>query len=284
MRRFLFLAFIMFIVTGGALLFGGEYDAATPGSGNSVNSNADSDQPYFLLYRAMELAEARVHKGELHYWASLEPGNAPLTATVLEEQADLLLKRLAPRFDPAYAYTRIESNYNVIPARVGVQDEGGLPDFILVEREGEFYHGSRLRLLLQGMEEKGERTVHLFITIYEEGEASRLGDLARRLPTQLDVDTRSSSLTFSLAGLIPVVMESEGMEQLAVQIAGKLGARQVESMREEFMVSVTGSSPLLKHVSGGDTLPVNFNLALRNDNYDEYTTIWVGTPLISGMY
>ncbi len=284
MRRFLFLAFIMFIVTGGALLFGGEYDAATPGSGSSVNGSAERDQPYFLLYRAMELAEARVHKGELHYWASLEPGNAPLTAAVLEEQADLLLKRLAPRFDPAYAYTRIESNYNVIPARVGVQDEGGLPDFILVEREGEFYHGSRLRLLLQGMEEKGERTVHLFITIYEEGEASRLGDLARRLPTQLDVDTRSSSLTFSLAGLIPVVMESEGMEQLAVQIAGKLGARQVESMREEFMVSVTGSSPLLKHVSGGDTLPVNFNLALRNDNYDEYTTIWVGTPLISGMY
>ncbi len=283
MRRFLFLVFIMFIVTGVALLFGSEYDVA-PGSGSGANGSAESDQPYFLLYRAMELGEARVHKGELHYWASLDHGNGPLTAAVLEEQADLLLKRLAPRFDPAYAHTRIESNYDVIPAGVGFQDDGGLPDFILVEREGELYHGSRLRLLLQGMEEKGERTVHLFITIYEEGEASRLGELARRLPTLLEVDARSSSLTFSLTGRIPVVMDNASMEQLAVEIAGKLGARQVESMREDYMVSVTGSTPLLKHVSGGDMLPVNLNLALRNDHSDEYTTIWIGTPLISGLY
>lgn len=280
MRRFIFLVFIMFIITGGALLFGGEYDAASPNPGRIVgNGSAESEQPYFLLYRAMELAEARVQKGELHYWASLELRDAPLTAAVLEEQADLLLERLAPRFEPTYAFTDIESNSDA-----NLENGTRFPDFILVEREGELYHGSRMRLLLQGMAEDEERTVHLFITIYEDGEARRLGELARRLPTQLDVDSHSSSLTFSLTGRIPVVIDSVGMEQMAVDIAGKLGARQVESIQEEFMVSVTGNTPLLNHKDWGDTLPVNLNLALRNDICTESTIIWVGTPLISGMY
>ncbi|MEW5920155.1 MAG: YwmB family TATA-box binding protein [Bacillota bacterium] len=289
MRRFLFLAFIMFLITSGVLIFSGEYDATVPGnSGN--NGNKNNGEPYFLLYRAMEMAEARVHKGELHYWASLKAGDGPLTAAALEAQADTLLQRLAPRFVPTIASTRIETNaietntYETVSA-ASLQGGGAdLPEFILVERGGELYHAGRLRLLLQGMEEEGERTVHLFLTIHEEGEAQRLGELARRLPSLLELDARSSSLTFSLTGRIPVEMESDVMERLALEIAGKLGARQVESIREEYMVSVTGYTPLLKKVGGGDTLPVNLNLALRHDDRGGGTIFWAGTPLISGTY
>ena len=284
MRRFLFLVFIMFILTGGALLFGSDYDAASPGNGINVSNGSDTErgQPYFLLHRAMELAEARVHQGELHYWAALDYTEKPLTAEALEELADVFMERLAPRFKPSYAFTRVEDN----PQSKAVSGLGmtNRPDFILVEREGELYHGSRMRFLLQGMEDEGDRIVHLYITIYEEGEGRRLGELARRLPTQLEINARNSSLTFSLTGRIPMVMEIGGMERLAKDIAGKLGARQVECVRDEFMVSITGNTPLLKHVDGGGTLPVNLNLALRNDVCDDYTTIWAGTPIISGMY
>lgn len=283
MRRFLLLSFILFVITAGLFLFSGSHDAAKLGPNQeTVESGYTDGQPYFILYRAMELAEARVQYGELHYWASLDY-EKPLTAGEMELEADALLERLAPRFVPAHAFTRVEKND--LPLAPAAYDESDTdPDFILVEREGELYQGGRIRFMLQGMEEAGERTVHLFITIYEEGEARRLGDLARRLPSQLDLNTLNSSLTLSLQGSIPIVMERDQMEQLAIKIAGKLGAREVESIHEEFMVSVTGSTPLLKAVSGSASLPVNLNLALRNDTCTDCTTFWIGTPLISGMY
>jgi hypothetical protein len=244
----------------------------------------------------MEMADARILKGELHYWASLEhPGREPLTPAELEKQADALLHRLFPRFVPAFGATRVKRD---LPAAQYVAQthsqshsqaqayEGTVfPDFILVEREGKFYQDGRLRLLLQGMAEEGDRTVHLFITITEEGEARRLGELARLLPALMEADARSSSLTFSLTGRISLPMAGEDMERLARAVAGKLGARQVESIREEFMVSVTGYTPLLQKGGGGDdSLPVNLNLALRPDAEGKSTIFWAGTPIISGMY
>ena len=284
MRRFIFLAFIMFMITCGVLFFSGEFDAAVPG--NVGNTDEKNGEPYFLLYRAMEMAEARVYKGELHYWAALKAGPGPLTAEVLEAQADAVLQCLSPRFVPALASTRTEKYSTMFPVAGGLsQDPGTAPaEFILVERGGDLYHAGRLRLLLQGLEEDGGHTVHLFITIHEEGEAKRLGDLARRLPSLLELDARNTSLTFSLTGRIPVEMEGDAMERMAREIAGKLGARQVESIREEYMVSVTGYTPLLRHAGRADKLPVNLNLALRSDESGDGTVFWAGTPLISGMY
>lgn len=286
MRRFLFLAFIMFLITGGAMLFSGEYDAASPGSDIATSDSVtENGQPYFLLYRAMELAEAGIQKGEIHYWASLKYDHGPLTEDTLELLADTLLERLAPRFVPAYTLTRVETNPAPMqePARP-LSKDNVLPDLILVEREGQLYSNSRMRFLLQGMENGGDKTVHLFIIIVEEGEARRLGELARRIPALLNVEMFASSLSFSLTGRIPVKMDVEDMEKMAVQIAGRLGARNVESILEDSMVSITGNTPLLNPFKGMDAYPVNLNLALRNDNCNNSTMFWIGTPIISGMY
>ncbi len=283
MRRFIFLALISLIIMGAVFLFGGEFAAPVPG-GSAAGGGGGAGEPYFLLYRAMELAGARVTRGDLHYWAELAPEREALTAPRLEAQADGLLWRLAPRFVPAAASTRVERGF--CPPADGdapLPDPAAvLPAYILVERAGELYPGGHLRLLLQGLEAKEERAVHLFLTLREEGEARRLGELARRLPAVLELAPRHSNLTFALTGRLPSTLDSDAMEALAREVAGKLGARQIESVREEFMVSVTGYTPLLKG-KRGDTLPVNLNLALRRDDSGG-TIFWVGTPLIPGMY
>ena len=283
MRYLLFLASILFLITGGVLLFGGTDKIVAPGRG--VAAERQAGEPYFLLHRAMKMADVSIFKGDLHYWASLEqPGRGSLTSAELEYRADALLRRLFPRFVPAFATTRVKRDSPAMQDAVQAQGGSSFPDFILVEREGKFNHDGRLRLLLQGMAEEGERTAHLFITISEEGEARRLGKLARLLPALMEADARSSSLTFSLTGRIFAPMAGEDMERLALDVTGKLGARQKESIREEFIVSVTGYTPLLQYGGNGGNgpLPVNLNLALRPDAEGKSTIIWDGTPSSPG--
>lgn len=279
MRRYLFLAIILTF-----FILGGIYFAAPERKASS------QEDPYRLLCRIMQLAEARVVEGELHYWASL--GGCPEITSLpdLEARADALLERIsrreplqsAPGKDDFAAAPGAETN----PAAAGQSLEAGenMPGPMIVERHRKLNSGGELRLLLQHMEQEDGKAVHLLVTITREGDAPALSSLACRLPALLGMETREDNLSLCLTGHLDGKMDTGAMEALARKVAQEIGGEGLQCVSDGRMVSVTGYTPDLGDYLRAENLRINLNLALRYDDYLGKTVLWAGTPLITRSY
>jgi hypothetical protein len=278
-RRFLFLVIMLTFFILGGLYF------ATP-----ERKASSQEDPYRLLCRIMQLAEAQVTEGELHYWASL--GSCPEITSLpdLEARADVLLERISSR-EPLRKSAN-EEDFAAAPgtattstaAGAGPATENGVPGSMLVERQRELNSGGQLRLLLQRMEQEDDNVVHLLVTITRKGEAPALGSLAHRLPGLIGQETKEGNLSLCLTGHLAGKMDAAAMEALAQQVAQEIGGEELQCVSDGRMVSVTGYTPDLGNYLRAENLRINLNLALRYDEYLDKTVIWAGTPLIARSY
>lgn len=291
MRRFLFTGIIIFLMISGVLFYLAPERKAF-----------SHEDPYLLLCRIMQLAGADVTTGELHYWASL--GNCPeITALpALEAKADALLNRISgweplqesPRNKTLPAAANPAAGADLSHAqpnpdqekRAGNEEEerSGEPGYMFVERQRELCSGGRLRLLLQSMEQEGDQVVHLLVTVTKEGKAPVLSSIAGRLPAMLRSETAEENISLCLTGHRAGELTPEEMEELARAVAGEIGGKELQSVTDGQMVSVTGYTPDLGNYFRAENLRINLNLALRYDDHLGKTVLWAGTPLITGMY
>ena len=184
-----------------------------------------------------------------------------------------------PEDQKGFAHVVNHSGYSAIK-----DGEDPSPEYMVVEREQELPSGGRARLLLQHMDQDGQKIMHLQLTITREGDAAQLGSLAFRLPAAFRSETENSNLCFCLTGHIDGELTPAQMEQLARSITRKIGGEQVQSVQDGAMVSVTGYTPDLGDYLKAENLRINLNLAMRYDDYLGKTVIWAGTPLIAGQY
>lgn len=164
------------------------------------------------------------------------------------------------------------------------EGEDSSPENMVVEREQELFSGGHARLLLQHMDQDGQKVMHLQLTITRQGDTDQLGDLVSRLPAALKSEAESSNLSLCLMGHIDGELNPAQMEQLAQGITRQIGGEQVQSVQDGAMVSVTGYTSELGDYLKAENLRINLNLAMRYDDYLGKTVIWAGTPLIAGQY
>lgn len=284
MRRFLFMAFILLIISA-VFFMVPEREAPS------------SENPYFTLHRIMQLAGATVVEGEFHYWVSL--GSCPEVASLpdLEAKAEELLKRIVSRESGVKASPNGDSPRNSSEQSLTMEkglshavyhpdnrQNGTLPVYMMAERYSDLHSGGRMRLLLQHMEQDGVNIVHLLVTVNQEGEARQLSSLAYRLPSLLGPEAQKGSLSFCLTGHLEGELSPEEMGELSLIITRDLGGEQVQSISDGKMVSITGYTPELGDYLKAENLRINLNLAMRYDDYLDKTVIWAGTPLISRYY
>ena len=243
-------------------------------SGRQAPAEAHS---YQALYQVMNETGARIVQGEIHYWAELSPCSSFCSAEELETKADELFGLIAGELGPG---------------QVGMKDNflsGKYPEscesiFRAVQREKTIAPGFHINLVLQRMEQEGKTPLHLLVVIRETGEARSLESLAGKLLALLDSRTISSSLSVSLTGHVDTKMALETMEALAYQAARDLGGNQVQGVKDENMVSITGYLPELGEYLQAEDMRINLNLALRYDEVLGKTVVRAGTPLIAGWY
>ncbi len=279
MRRFLLSAIILSVICG-IFFMHPEQHAPT------------QENPFLTLQHIMELAEASIVEGEIHYWASLGPSPKNLSLEDLESRADEPLGRIAifeepeepkefkePEDQKGFAHAVYYSKESVVK-----DGKDSFPEYMVVEREQELQSGARARLLLQQMDEDGRKTMHLLLTVTREGEIAPLSDLVSRIPAAFRSEAENSNLSFCLTGHIDGELLPGQMEQLAREITREIGGDKVQSVQDGGMVSVTGYTPDLGDYLKAENLRINLNLAMRYDDYLGKTVIWAGTPLIAGQY
>lgn len=282
MGRILLSAIIIFII-GGIFFMVPEQEATT------------QENPFLTLQHIMELAEASTVEGEIHYWALLGPSPENLSLDDLESRATEFLDRIVnqeqqnsvcasdvlsePEDQKGFAHAVYRSGESAVK-----DGKDSFPEYMVVEREQELLSGGRARLLLQHMDQDNRKVMHLQLTITREGDTAQLGDLASRLPAAFRAEAESSNLSFCLTGHIDGELNPAQMEQLARAITREIGGKQVQSVQDGAMVSVTGYTPDLGDYLKAENLRINLNLAMRYDDCLGKTVIWAGTPLIAGQY
>ena len=258
MARLIFV--IIFIIVLGALFLP---LAELPSSG------AEKENPYLYLENAMEVTGAGIYEGEVHYWASLDSHQDE--GELLEEQA-LKLGELLGINNPGISRTPHQPGEPALPSAQVVELEQELPEKV---------HG---RLLLQKLEEQGSSARHLVVSLTQKESTDDLADYAFKMPAVFNSRAEKSNISYCLTGHLEEELSVKQMQDLAELMHHELDATIMHGFQEGPLVSVTGYSPFLGNYFQVEDEKYNLNVALRYDDYQEKTVIWVGTPLIARSY
>ncbi|MBS3983371.1 MAG: YwmB family TATA-box binding protein [Dethiobacter sp.] len=87
-----------------------------------------------------------------------------------------------------------------------------------------------------------------------------------------------------LTGQLPGKRTAEEMGRIARRALRIMGAREVEGIEGEELISLTAYTPLLNEDILIDGQRFNLNLAVRYDDFHEKTLLWAGFPVIHGTY
>jgi len=106
-------------------------------------------------------------------------------------------------------------------------------------------------------------------------------DMIRKFFNAMGVN---ATITATMVGSFEGKLEAGGMQSICSGILRYLGAKEIEGLYQEGMVSISGYSPALGEgiISGGR--PVNVQVALRYNSNKGRTYMWVGTPMIGIEY
>ena len=234
---------------------------------------------YRALYKVMDRTGAQVVQGEIHYWAELAPCTGMCSEEKMQEKADELFGLIAGRLVSIPVKKRENAEHS------SQKNPGGeASDCQVVRREKTIAPGLQLQMVLQRMEQENDNPLHLLVVIRETGDARQINEMAGKLLALMDSRTVKSSLSFSLTGHVNEKMRLDQMETLAYQAARDSGGQQIQGVKDEHMVSVTGYLPELGEYIQAENMRINLNLALRYDANGDKTVVRAGTPLIAGWY
>lgn len=74
------------------------------------------------------------------------------------------------------------------------------------------------------------------------------------------------------------------MNEIANHLLKKAAARDVKTLREGGLISMTAYSPLLEGGIEFGRARVNLNLGIRYNSYEDRTYLWLATPVITTEY
>lgn len=91
-------------------------------------------------------------------------------------------------------------------------------------------------------------------------------------------------MTTSMLGYIDGNVWNTGIERKALKALRKYKGETVESFRDINLLSYTAYTPYIVNNITIDKKKININLAIRYNDYEDRTFIWIGTPIITSGY
>ena len=91
-------------------------------------------------------------------------------------------------------------------------------------------------------------------------------------------------ITSSIIGYIDGNACNDEIEKKAIRALRRLKGNTVETFKDVNLLSYTAYTPrIVENISIGEK-KINLNLAIRYNDYEDKTFIWIGTPIITSGY
>lgn len=129
---------------------------------------------------------------------------------------------------------------------------------------------------------KGETTI--FVNPIKREKNSQINDIMKN--TQ-DIFTQygiKPEITTCIVGGFKGKLNRSDIDKLIAQSIKRVNGKIVDNYDEGDLISVTAYTPIFKKKIYSGNEKMNYNLAMRYNEYEEKTYVWIGTPIITISY
>lgn len=129
---------------------------------------------------------------------------------------------------------------------------------------------------------KGETT--LFINIIKVEKNFNINGIIEKVESIFKDFDKSVEITTCVVGTIQGKLDRSSMEKDMARVLKKFKGKTVEKYFDETLRSYTVFTPLIENFIFSGEKKINLNLAIRYNEYEDKTYIWIGTPIITTGY
>lgn len=91
-------------------------------------------------------------------------------------------------------------------------------------------------------------------------------------------------ITTCIVGGFKGKLKRSDMDKLIIQSIKRVNGKIVDNYNEGNLISITAYTPIFKNKIYSGNEKMNYNLAMRYNEYEEKTYVWIGTPIITISY
>lgn len=130
--------------------------------------------------------------------------------------------------------------------------------------------------------DNGETT--LFINLIKSGKNFNISGIIERIESVFNKFSKSIEITTCIIGTIEGKLKEDDLKKNVTKAMKKVKGKVVEEYFDSSISSYTALTPFIENSIFSGKNKVNLNLAIRYNEYENKTYIWIGTPIITTGY
>lgn len=133
-------------------------------------------------------------------------------------------------------------------------------------------------------EESNKGQTYLYINLIKKEQFNKINDIIVKVKYLFEKYEKNVEITTCLVGYINGKLSETDIDKLSRKTLHKLDCKIVDVYKDSQLVSYTAYTNRIEEyiIAGEDR--INLNVALRYNEYDDQTLIWIGTPIITSGY
>ncbi|WFA08689.1 YwmB family TATA-box binding protein [Tissierella sp. Yu-01] len=133
-------------------------------------------------------------------------------------------------------------------------------------------------------EETGNGQTYLYINLIKKEQFNKINDIMIGVKNLFEKYERNVEITTCLIGYIDGKLSKTEINDISLKSLHNLSCKIVDEYEDSQLVSYTAYTESIEdYILAGDDR-INLNVALRYNEYDNQTLIWIGTPIITSGY
>lgn len=133
-------------------------------------------------------------------------------------------------------------------------------------------------------EETGDGQTYLYINLIKKEQFNKINDIIIGVKNLFEKYEKNVEITTCLIGYIDGKLSKTEIDEITLNSLHNMRCKIVDEYKDSQLVSYTAYTESIEdYILAGDDR-INLNVALRYNEYDDQTLIWIGTPIITSGY
>lgn len=133
-------------------------------------------------------------------------------------------------------------------------------------------------------EESGSGETTVFVDVIKTVEYSRIDEIMEKKRAIFKQNENKAEITTCIIGSFNGKLSRNEMNKKIQMTINKINGKIIEDYEDENLVSITAYTPLINNYIYTGNKKMNYNVAMRYNEYEDKTYIWIGTPIITIGY
>lgn len=130
--------------------------------------------------------------------------------------------------------------------------------------------------------ERGE--TYLYINLIKREHFFGIDDIIKKVRSIFDLFEQPLEITTCIIGSFDGKLDEKSINNKGIKALKSVKGKIVEEYKDDYLLSYTAYTPIIEKYLEIGNKKVNLNLAIRYNEYEDKTYIWIGTPIITTGY